>query len=178
MKRSPGDDTAWRDPARISWNGCSSAGRGWPNRRSHASEPIPITQVRPASRLRNSTARNNAGRSAQNDRTVERWSGPGFIVTTRKIADRVRGAATGCGLITPSMPVFAAVIRDNSCSGIRWWHVWIHTASLTKRWQTQQWPEFFAWLAPQQPMSERGQSRRMRPACFSSECPLLPGSDS
>ena len=24
----------------------------------------------------------------------------------------------------------------------------------------------------------KGQSRRMRPACFSSECPLLPGSDS
>ena len=27
-------------------------------------------------------------------------------------------------------------------------------------------------------MAEMGQSRRMRPACFSSECPLLPGSDS
>jgi hypothetical protein len=27
-------------------------------------------------------------------------------------------------------------------------------------------------------MSLMGQSRRMRPACFSSECPLLPGSDS
>ena len=30
----------------------------------------------------------------------------------------VSGAATGCGLITPSMPVLAAVIRDNSCSGM------------------------------------------------------------
>jgi hypothetical protein len=29
-----------------------------------------------------------------------------------------------------------------------------------------------------QPIDVKGQSRRMRPACFSSECPLLPGSDS
>jgi hypothetical protein len=57
--------------------------------------------------LRNSTARNSVGRSAQNDRTVERWFGPGFIVTIRKIADRVSGAATGCGLI----------IAVNTCLG-------------------------------------------------------------
>ena len=34
-------ETAWRAPARISRNGCNSAGRGGPKRRSHASGPKP-----------------------------------------------------------------------------------------------------------------------------------------
>ena len=74
-----------------------------PNNRSHASDPIPITQDRPASRSRNSTARIKAGRSAQNDRTAVRLSGPGFIVTTRKIAARVSGADTGCATAIASI---------------------------------------------------------------------------
>src|ERR1700730_5037123 len=94
--RSPGVETAWCWAPRISRNGWSPAGRGSPNSRSHASDPIPITQERPASSSRNSTARINAGRSAQNDRTAARLSRPGFIVTTRKIAARVSGADTGC----------------------------------------------------------------------------------
>jgi hypothetical protein len=45
--------------------GCSSAGRGCPKRRSHASEPKPMTQESPPSRSRNSTARTSAARSPQ-----------------------------------------------------------------------------------------------------------------
>src|SRR5262249_30613750 len=115
----------------------------------------PITQVRPASRLRNSTARNNAGRSAQNDRTVEQWSGPGFIVATRKIADRVSGAATGCGLITPSTPVLTAVIRDNSCGRImRLAHVDPYCLAHQKM-ANKAVAEFFASLAVLQAMSQK-----------------------
>ncbi len=95
--KSPGVETAWRAPARISRNTCSSAGRGGPKSRSHASDPKPTTQERPPSRSRNSTARNSAARSPQNDRRVARLSKPGFTVATRKIAARVSGAATGCG---------------------------------------------------------------------------------
>ena len=47
-RMSPGVATAWRAPARISRNGCSSAGRGSPKSRSHASEPNAITQERSA----------------------------------------------------------------------------------------------------------------------------------
>ena len=73
--KSPGVETAWRAPARISRNGCSSAGRGGPKSRSHASDPNPMTQERPPSRSRNSTARTSAARSPQNDRTVARLLG-------------------------------------------------------------------------------------------------------
>ena len=41
---SPGVETAWRAPERISRKGCSSAGRGEPKRRSQASEPMPMMQ--------------------------------------------------------------------------------------------------------------------------------------
>src|SRR5580693_8360000 len=94
--RSPGVETAWRDPDRISRNGCNSAGRGAPNRRSHASDPNPSTQESPASISRNSTARKRAERSAQKDRTVARFSAPGFTVSTRNIAARDSAAAIGC----------------------------------------------------------------------------------
>lgn len=73
-----------------------SAGRGGPKSRSHASEPNPITQERFPSKSRNPTARNSAARSPQNDRRVARVSLAGFSITTRKIAARVSGAATGC----------------------------------------------------------------------------------
>src|SRR5262249_4749755 len=58
--------------------------------------------------------------SAQNDRTAARLSGPGFIVTTRKIAARVSSADTGCGTaIAPiserfSELAFAEIIRSPS----------------------------------------------------------------
>ena len=89
-------ETAWRAPARISRKGCSSAGRGCPKRRSHASDPNPMTQESPPSRSRNSTARTSAARSPHNERRVARFSGPGLSVATRKIAARVSGAATAC----------------------------------------------------------------------------------
>ena len=124
--KSPGVETAWRAPARISRNTCNSAGRGGPKSRSHASDPKPMTQERPPSRSRNSTARNSAERSPQKDRTVARLSGPGFIVTTRKIAARVSGAATGWAVLDgacirvivprvrcPSL-LFARVPRDRN----------------------------------------------------------------
>src|SRR3954451_18797264 len=75
---------------------------------------MPMTQVRPASRLRNSTARISPARSAQNARTAVRASGPGLIATTRKIAARVRGDATGCE-ITPSTATLAVDVRGTSC---------------------------------------------------------------
>ena len=75
--------------------GCSSAGRGWPNSRSHASEPNPMTHDRLL-----------AGRETQPraptrpDRRTERPHGgavsePGLMVTTRKIAARVRRGGHG-----------------------------------------------------------------------------------
>ena len=70
--------------------------RGVPKSLSHASDPKPMTQERPPSMSRNSTARTSAARSPQNDRMVARPSGPGLMVTTRKMAARVSGAATGC----------------------------------------------------------------------------------
>src|SRR5262249_27425835 len=86
------------------------------------SEPIPITQDRPASRSRNSTARINPPTSAQNDRTAELFSGPGFIVTIRKIAARVSGADTGCATTIVNLrPVYPNwPLREmNRCRGWR-----------------------------------------------------------
>ena len=56
-----------------------------------------------------------------------------------------------------------------------------HTSDLSKRQQMSigvaqsEWLEIHVLVIT---TSVPGQSRRMRPACFSSECPLLPGSDS
>lgn len=94
--KSPGVETAWRAAERISRKGCSSAGRGGPKRRSHASDPNPRTQESPPSRSRNSTARTSAARSPQNERTMARFSDPRLSVATRKMAARVSGAATAC----------------------------------------------------------------------------------
>ena len=66
--------------------------------RSHASDPNAMTHERSSSRSRNPTARTSAARSAQSERTAWRLSSPGFSATTRKIAARVSGAATGCGI--------------------------------------------------------------------------------
>src|SRR5271156_86466 len=55
-----------------------------------------MMQDRPASMLRYSTARKIPLRSPQNERRAARMSGPGFSVTTRKIAARVSGATIGC----------------------------------------------------------------------------------
>ena len=71
------------------------AGRGEPNSRSQASEPMLMMQERPASRSRISTARKIPLRSPQNDRTEARACGSDFRVTIRNIAARLSGAATG-----------------------------------------------------------------------------------
>ena len=81
----------------ISRKGCSSDGRDWPNNLSQASDPIPITQERFPSISRKPTARSNAGRSPQSDRTAVPFAPPGLIVVTRKIAARVKARTTGCG---------------------------------------------------------------------------------
>ena len=44
--RSPGVDGAWWRGPSSAMNGCSSAGRGPANNRSHASEPIEVTTDR------------------------------------------------------------------------------------------------------------------------------------
>ena len=71
--------------------------RCWPNSRSHASDPIPITQERFPSMSRKPTARNNPGSSPQNERTAARAALPGLTVTTRKIAARVKAPTTDWG---------------------------------------------------------------------------------
>src|SRR5580658_828919 len=119
--KSPGVETAWRAPARISRNTCSSAGRGGPKSRSHASDPKPTTQERSPSRSRNPTARNNAARSPQNDRRDARLSKPGFSVATRKIAARVSGAATGCARARKPRQASGALIG----SPFIWMSSWI-----------------------------------------------------
>src|SRR5438094_10455187 len=75
-----------------------TAGRGFPKSQSHVSEPNPTTQERVPSCSRNPTERTRADRSAQRDRIIPRLLVPGLIVTTRKIAARVSGVATGCGM--------------------------------------------------------------------------------
>src|ERR1700729_3836716 len=116
--KSPGVETAWRSPARISRNGCSFAGRGAPKRRSHAPDPNPMTQERPPSKSRNSTARNSAARSPQNERRVERFSMPGLSVATRKIAARVSGAATACARAGHLPGASGVLVVGSGCIGV------------------------------------------------------------
>ena len=73
-----------------------------------------MTQERPPSKSRNSTARNSAARSPQNERTVARLSKPGLIVATRKIAARVSGAATACAMAGKPPAVSGALIGSGS----------------------------------------------------------------
>src|ERR1700745_257543 len=49
-----------------------------------------------ASMSRNPTARTSAERSGQKESTFARFSSPGLMVTTRKIAERVSGEETSC----------------------------------------------------------------------------------
>ena len=51
----------------------------------------------PASMSRNPTARTSPERSAHSVRRVARFSVPGLMLTTRKIAARLSGANTACG---------------------------------------------------------------------------------
>src|SRR6516162_2827236 len=53
-------------------------------------------QERAPSTSRKPTARRSAERSAQRERTGARFSSPGLIVSTRKIAARVSGVAMDC----------------------------------------------------------------------------------
>src|SRR5215468_1713880 len=59
-----------------------------------------MMQERASSRARKLTARISAERSAQRERTEARFSLPGLIVTTRKIAARVSGEETVCETVT------------------------------------------------------------------------------
>src|SRR5215472_9485371 len=124
-KTSPGVARAWRVPAWISRNGCNSAGRGSPKSRSHAADPNDMTQERFWSASRNPTARNSAARSPHSDRTAATLSSPGLIVTTRKIAARVSGAATSCGFAL-EVPAAAGVFIGSNSVG--WWVVYLGEA--------------------------------------------------
>src|SRR5712692_9615474 len=96
---SPDVETAWRSPARISRNLCSSLGLGCPKSRSHASDPKPATHERLPSSSRKPTERTREARFPQNDRITARLPAPGLTVTTRKIAARVSGVDTGWGTV-------------------------------------------------------------------------------
>src|SRR5712671_4032955 len=93
--RSPGVETARCTVPASSRNGCSSAGRGPENSRSHAAEPIPATQASGASGTRNPTDRCSPAQSASRSLTAS--SPPGSMISTMKIAAAVSGASTGCG---------------------------------------------------------------------------------
>src|SRR5579862_2029768 len=64
-----------------------------------------MMQDRLPSISRKPTARNSADRSPHKDRTAARLAPPGLIVTTRKIAARVKDCSTACGTTgEPSSP--------------------------------------------------------------------------
>ena len=62
-----------------------------------------MTQESRPSRSRKPTAFRRAARSPQKARTAAACSGPGFTVTTRKIAARVSVAVTGCGVVADTL---------------------------------------------------------------------------
>ncbi|OOK70488.1 dyp-type peroxidase domain protein [Mycobacterium kansasii] len=76
-------------------NGCSFAGRGPENNRSHACEPIEVTADRFLPGSRNPIARTNPEMSANPSCTAV--SPPSSMMATRKIAAGVSGARMGCG---------------------------------------------------------------------------------
>src|SRR6202011_6280750 len=82
-----------------------------------ASDPKPMTQERFPSGSRKPTVRSSAARSPHNDRTAAPLAAPGLIVTTRKIAARVRGAATGWGIGLELSAAAGMVIGSDS---VRW----------------------------------------------------------
>src|SRR5262249_18010072 len=56
----------------------------------------------PPSRERKPTLRRSPERSAHNDSTASRFSSPGLMASTRKIADLVSGPETGCEIFAAS----------------------------------------------------------------------------
>ena len=58
-----------------------------------------MTQESRLSESRKPTERSRPDRSALRPRTAASWSAPSFTVTTRNMAARVSGAATGWGLV-------------------------------------------------------------------------------
>jgi hypothetical protein len=72
-------------------------GLGWPNSRSHAAEPKPITHDNRRSGLRNPIARSRDARSPQNARTQSSGvgAGAGCRFTTRNMAAWISLATTG-----------------------------------------------------------------------------------
>src|ERR1700746_674679 len=74
---------------------------------------------------RNPIARNTAARSPHSDRTAATLSSPGLIVTTRKIAVRVSGAATSCGFAL-EVPAAAGMLIGSDSLG--WWVVYLGEA--------------------------------------------------
>jgi hypothetical protein len=68
----------------------------------------PLSAVRPA-------------KSPQNERRVARFSGPGLSVTTRKIAARVSGAATGCASAGTPTAASGALIGSGLIGCRPWW---------------------------------------------------------
>ena len=95
---SPGVATACREPARISRNGCSPAGRG-PARRAgprprHRSRSR-SSAVRPGRGIRPRGPGRPGRRTARAPR--RRCPSSGLTTTTRKIAAPVSGAITACG---------------------------------------------------------------------------------
>ena len=111
-----GRDRMARSGANLA-EGCSSAGRGCPKRRSHASEPKPMTQESPLPGReipRRAPARRGLRRS---ERRVARFSGPGLSVATRKIAARVSGAATACAR-AGDLPAASGVFVGSGFMGV------------------------------------------------------------
>ncbi len=76
-----------------------------------------MMQDRPASMSRKPTARTSPRQVRQSPRRVARLAVPGLIVTTRKIAARLRGANTACW--TRSVLVGVACIVIGVDSGAR-----------------------------------------------------------
>src|SRR5215468_11527779 len=69
-----------------------------------------------ASMSRNPTARTSAERSAQKESALTRFSPPGLMVTTRKIAERVSGEETSCE--TGSSGADAGALMGSDAIGI------------------------------------------------------------
>src|SRR3989344_5808335 len=94
--RSPGLEMARRSSGPNSRKLCSEAGRGWPNKVSHAAEPKPQMHDRLPEGTRFPTERVRAAMSAHQPRTLLAASLPGTRVATIKIALRVMGLQMDC----------------------------------------------------------------------------------
>ena len=75
---------------------------GWPRRAEELVPgigPDPHDAGKPGFKVAKLHGAKYSGRSAQNERMMPRVPEPGFSVTTRKIAARVSGATTACGML-------------------------------------------------------------------------------